>query len=186
MTTPIPLPEFPNPPVVSPLEAGLEQLSNGLEGWRATLSQRLRLDLPRLPATAGATRRTLDTVFIDALRTLRGWALDITVQSNTQVQGVGEVIAADDTITVSSAIHHVTGTTTITTILVPTQQVGMSAISAPTKDRATPAFTGPIWLWADDGFSVVTGGNISAPRTYAAGESANLVFDGSNWSPVGG
>jgi hypothetical protein len=186
MTTPIPLPEFPNPPVVSPLDSGFDQLSNALERWRVELQQRLRMELPKLPATAVATRRTLDTVFIDALRTLRGWALDITVQSNTQVQGVGAAIVSDAEITVSSAIHHVTGSVTITTIRVPTQQVGMTSTAAVTRDRSTPAFTGPVWLWADDGFDVATGGNISAPRTYAPGETACLVFDGNNWSPVGG
>lgn len=186
MTTPIPLPEFPNPPVVTSLEAGLDQLSNALENWRMELTQRLRFSLPKLPATAVATRRTLDATFIDALRILKGWALDVTVQVNTQVQGVGELLTANADITVSSAIHHVTGSTTITTITLPTQQVGMTAIGAVTRDRATPAFTGPVWLIADDGFSVGTGGNISAGRTYAAGEAAALIFDGTNWSPVGG
>lgn len=89
-------------------------------------------------------------------------------QSNTQVQGVGATIASSATITVSAAIHHVTGSDTITTI------------------NAPAGFSGPVHLLADGTFSLGTGGNINLARgPYSVGQVAIVVYDPATgmWSP---
>jgi hypothetical protein len=89
-------------------------------------------------------------------------------QSNTQVQGVGATIASTATITVSAAIHHITGANTITTI------------------NAPAGFSGPVHLLADGAFSLGIGGNINLARgPYSVGQVAILVYDPATamWSP---
>ena len=106
-----------------------------------------------------------------AIHSLMGWSGEhhravrrtfqgIRAQLNSQVQGVGPALASATTITPSSAIHHVTGSATISTI------------------NAPSGFSGPAWLISDAGFSLTTGGNISrAVGPFAAGQLVMVVYD---------
>jgi hypothetical protein len=91
----------------------------------------------------------------------KGTLGDMTTQLNTQVQGIGQPLASANTITVSSAIHHVTGSAMINQI-----------------NPAGNGFSGPIWLIADGGFTLGTGGNIALARgPFNVGQSVQLVYD---------
>lgn len=93
---------------------------------------------------------------------------DVLGQVNSQVQGIGAVIASSSRITVTHPIHHVSGVGTIYTIDVP------------------PGFTGPIWLIPDGAWSLGLGGNIgTAVGPVTAGIAISLVYDGTQWVPVG-
>ena len=84
---------------------------------------------------------------------------NIKQQLNTQ-QSVGAAIPSAATITVSSPIHHISGTVAIKTI------------------NAPSAFAGPIWLWADGAFSITTGGNITLARgPFSVGQVVELIYD---------
>ena len=99
---------------------------------------------------------------------LNGRLNEFKEQLNTQVQGVGAVIPSAATITVSAAIHHVSGGATITTI------------------NAPSGFSGPVHLLSDGGFSLGTGGNINLARgPYSVGQLAIVVYDPATgmWSP---
>jgi hypothetical protein len=90
-------------------------------------------------------------------------------QLNSQVQGVGAVIASAATITVSAAMHHITGVAAIATI------------------NAPAGFSGPVFLFADGAFSVTTGGNILLARgPYTPGQLVILAYDPATakWSPT--
>lgn len=83
---------------------------------------------------------------------------------------VGAVLASDTTITVTSPIHHVSGTAQITTIVPP-----------------ITGFLGRITLIADGAFTLATGGTapnaIGTALTAVASQALDLVHDGVAWYP---
>lgn len=101
------------------------------------------------------------------MRWLRPVLEAIRQQVNTQVQQLGESIASARTITVTSAIHHVTGTTAIHRINPPT------------------GFTGDVRLIPDAAFTLGTGdgGNIAKASTAVVGRTLVVTYDGTNWYP---
>lgn len=111
---------------------------------------------------------------------------DLTEQSNTQVQGVGDPIDATGsniTITPGSAIHVVSGAGSIETIEPPMLQVGVQA------DFITPrnisAFTGTVILIPDVGstWTLVDTGNIRKASSCVVGQAMHVTFDGELWAP---
>lgn len=78
---------------------------------------------------------------------------------NSIAQTVGANIASAATIKPTNAIHHVTGTTDVDTIVAP---VG---------------FSGPIWLIADDGFAFTSADNIAGAGTVTLGFCRVFVYD---------
>lgn len=82
---------------------------------------------------------------------------------------VGPVLASAATIAPTFAIHHVSGTATITTITVP-----------------WTGFTGPITLVPDAAWSLATGGNIASAYTAIANSPVLVEFDGVSWYVAGG
>ena len=101
----------------------------------------------------------------DLIRTLSSFFFDVVNQLNSQVQGVGQTVASADEVFVSASVQHVSGTGTIKTLTAP------------------PGFTGPIWLIADDNWSLVTGGNIGHAAQAEAGKAMTVIYDGSTWYP---
>ncbi len=86
---------------------------------------------------------------------------------------VGQVLAAAATLAPSRMVHHVTGTTQVTTI------------TPPWTD-----YTGPLYLIADSVFSwTSTGGNIAAPNasTLIALNAYGFLYDRKTgkWYPFG-
>ena len=79
---------------------------------------------------------------------------------NSAGQGVGPTIASADTITVTAAIHHVTGTASIRQINLGAQQ-----------------FSGAVHLIADGAWKLVTGGNINVAMTPVVGQHITIVLD---------
>jgi hypothetical protein len=87
--------------------------------------------------------------------------------SNVGLLGMGSTLASAATIAPTNLIHHVSGTTTINTITVPTNfPVG-----------------GYIVLIADGVFLTTNVGNISLASTSVIGKSLILVWDGTKWNP---
>lgn len=82
---------------------------------------------------------------------------------------VGAILASSATITITSPIHHVSGTEQITTIVPP-----------------ATGFLGNITLIADGAFTFATGGTapnaISTALTAVASQCVDLVHDGTNWT----
>lgn len=123
--------------------------------------------LPRVPKLANGTDfHSLQ----GAIKTAQQWMNQHTLylqdymgkiqqQVNSQVQSVGAALVSGATITISAPTHHITGTGTITMINPPS------------------GFSGPIWLIADAGFSVNTGGNIAAAVNVTINKHLCLVFD---------
>lgn len=83
-------------------------------------------------------------------------------QFNLFLVGYGPDLASATSITVGHAVHQVTGTTPVQTILQPTGQTAVGVLA----------------LIAKDGFSLVSGGNISAPANVVvpSGGAAILVY----------
>lgn len=86
-------------------------------------------------------------------------------QVNSQVQGVGTVLASAPTLALTNAIHHVSGTAAIKNIM------------------PTGGFTGPVWLIPDGLWTTVTGGNIGLGTIAVVGKALTMVFDGTKWWP---
>jgi hypothetical protein len=125
-------------------------------------------NLGKYSAMAGAVATILNWA-TQQTRYLQTTIQNIKNQLNTQVQGVGAALASAATITISSAIHHVTGVAAISTINAPT------------------GFSGPIWLVADGAFAITTGGNIALARgPFTVGQVVMIVFDPSTslWYPA--
>lgn len=101
----------------------------------------------------------------DLLRALSSFFFELIGQVNSQVQGVGVSIDSGESIYVTAPIHHVKGTGQIQHI------------------EAPAGFTGPVWLIADDAWSLVTGDNIGRAATAEAGKAMMVVYDGSRWYP---
>jgi hypothetical protein len=134
---------------------------------------------PTLPAKVSTpSARTVPDMLrkVDALgnylTTLSGYLeaylSNVAYQINSQVQSYGAPIAAAASISPTNPIHHITGTGTISTIVV------------------GPEFTGPLFLLADAAFSWTTGGNIALAGTATADTCVIFVYDGTEWFPVAG
>jgi hypothetical protein len=119
------------------------------------------LFFPTLPR--GPDLRPYDS---DLEQRLKRWATDVTSQLNSQVQSVGKRLAAGPQLILTNPIHHVAGSAAIATIMPPS------------------GFTGPVWLIADDGWTLVTTGNITFGLTAVPGRAYQLVHDGALWAPV--
>jgi len=96
---------------------------------------------------------------------LNGLLSQILNQINTQVQGVGAVLVSGATLIPTNAIHHVSGTATITHINAPAQ------------------FSGPIFLIPDGAWALATGGNIGKASTAVVGRLMTVVYDYTTWYP---
>lgn len=97
-------------------------------------------------------------------RDLGNWlSTSVVGPTQTKVNGLTSgfsTVASDTSVNLSTAVTHVTGTNTITTI--------------------TPGsgFSGVAWLIADDAFSLGTGGNIALARgPYTPGQAVKVVYD---------
>ncbi|CAB4196090.1 hypothetical protein UFOVP1287_51 [uncultured Caudovirales phage] len=118
------------------------------------------IPLPLLPIG------TKDPFQSDLLRALTTFHQDLVGQLNSQVQGLGQTLTSGGTIYVNAAMHHVTGDRVITTIDCP-------------RD-----FTGPVWLFADDEWTLEIGGNIGSAAAPKANTALMVVYDGSTWYPA--
>jgi len=96
---------------------------------------------------------------------LNNYLQKIQFQLNSQVQTVGSPLASASLIKPTNPIHHITGSTTISTI------------------NAPGGFTGPLMLLSDDGFSFDTAGNISRSGEVPAKTHLIFVYDGNKWVP---
>ena len=100
---------------------------------------------------------------LDHQQALRQWVEAVTAQSN--FQGTGDTLAAGATLHVSHAIHHVSGTATVTSM------------------QGPPDTQGDVTLIADGAFMIGTGGNITGgPLTASVGRAYRLTFDGQSWA----
>lgn len=83
---------------------------------------------------------------------------------------VGAALASSTTLTPTSPIHHITGTSAITTIVPP-----------------YAGFQGRITLIADAAFTLAgsgtAGSDISTALTAVSGQAVDLVYDGATWYP---
>lgn len=89
-------------------------------------------------------------------------------QLNTGGQGFAPAsVASASTIEIAYYLTHISGSTTVSTILTP------------------PGFSGQIVLIADAGFSTNTAGNISAAKAVPAGQALILNYDpvATKWYP---
>lgn len=184
------IPEFPS------LQAAATPSLTGIYDWMKTVQELLNKaqrrigleraipDPPRSSRDAAGVERRRENYDQELQRALKESLQDIINQLNSQVQGTGADIVAAENIRVTNAIHHVTGSATIRTIELPFEQIGMASISSITRNRKQTGFTGPIWLVSQGGFSLGTGGNISAAKTTSPGDCVNLVYCGQQWHPV--
>jgi hypothetical protein len=76
----------------------------------------------------------------------------------------GQPLVAGTIINVERAVHHVSGTGVLVTIIPP-----------------WPGFTGQVTLIADDGFTLNTGGNVALPGEAGRLRPCTLKYDGSLW-----
>ena len=82
--------------------------------------------------------------------------------------GVATVSTAAN-VTITYGLTHLTGTIAVSTITPPPIAVSGST------------FTGCVKIIADNGFSAITGGNITAAVTLAAGSMHDACYDGTSW-----
>lgn len=88
------------------------------------------------------------------------WHQQMASQFNSLLNGYGGDIASAATIVVTNGIHQVTGSNAVSTI---NQPAGASA-------------SGPLCLYAKDGFSIGTSGNCTPALSIAAGHCAMLFY----------
>lgn len=98
-------------------------------------------------------------------RTLQEFIFQVTMQINSQVQGVGSPLTSASELRPTHAIHKVSGTSAISTI------------------HAPSGFTGPLFLIPLDAWTFATGGNIALSGTATAGRLLIMVYDGTVWFP---
>jgi lysophospholipase L1-like esterase len=84
---------------------------------------------------------------------------------------VGSAIAAAATIAPTNALTHITGTTAIDTITVPTVVVSGGS------------FRGCLTLIPDAAFTTTTAGNIAAASTAVVNKALEMCYDGTKWYP---
>jgi hypothetical protein len=80
----------------------------------------------------------------------------------------GAILASGTTITPTNQIHHVSGTSTITTITTP----------------ATVITGESLFLVADGLWAISTAGNVAASVNPAVGQAIHLIWSGTKWYPV--
>jgi lysophospholipase L1-like esterase len=112
-------------------------------------------------AQMGVTQ-SWDTVF-DGENTFT----DTEKQKLANINTLGSAVASAATITAPSTIFHVTGTTAISTIIVP-----------------YTGFTGKITIIPDGVFTFDTAGNIAETYTSTVNRAIDLVYDGTKWYRV--
>jgi hypothetical protein len=117
------------------------------------------------PVTTLETPEILQIWAMNLNRTLAEFINRATFQLNSQVQGVGAILASASTLKPTHAIHKVSGTSLIQSILAP------------------PGFTGPLFLIPTAGWGWGTSGNIALSGTAMAGRLLTLVYDGTRWFP---
>jgi hypothetical protein len=101
--------------------------------------------------------------------TFNYWNQQVLPQVNTLFTSYGPDIAAAATITVTNQIHRITGTAAISTILQPSSSIGV----------------GPLMLYAGNGFTLTTGGNVTPALTIPAGHGAFGAFHPALNPPAG-
>lgn len=97
-------------------------------------------------------------------RDLSNWlSTSVVGPTQTKVNGLTSgfsTVASGASVNLSTAVTHVTGTSTVTTI------------------TPGPGFSGVAWLIADGAFSLGTGGNIALARgPYTVGQAVKMVYD---------
>jgi hypothetical protein len=99
-------------------------------------------------------------------RTLNEFIQRATTQLNSQVQGVGTILASADTLMPTHPIHKVSGShSPVRSIHVP------------------PGFTGPLFLTPTGSWAWDTSGNIALSGTAVVGKLLIMVYDGTAWYP---
>jgi hypothetical protein len=93
------------------------------------------------------------------------------LNSNLVKRSVGTAIASAATIAPTSGMTHITGTTAISSITVPSITVSGTA------------FTGCLVLIPDGAWTTTTTGNIALASTAVVGKQMEMCFDGSKWYP---
>lgn len=139
-------------------------------------------DVMRLRSMLETHRQSLGTFLRRLLEFNHQTAVEVYDQLNTQTQGVGPPIASAATIKITHAIHPVTGTAAISTIMPPAEQRGFEADKV--TPRYTTTFTGPVWLLVTANWSLTTGGNIMAAANPVTGDNLVVIYDGAKWWPA--
>ncbi len=93
------------------------------------------------------------------------------LNANLVKRTVGTAIASATTIAPTSGMTHMTGTTAISTITVPSITVSGTA------------FTGCLVLIPDGAWTTSTAGNIASASTAVVGRQLEMCYDGSKWYP---
>jgi lysophospholipase L1-like esterase len=93
------------------------------------------------------------------------------LNANLVKRTVGAAIASAATIAPTSAMTHISGTTAIATITVPSITVSGTA------------FTGCLVLIPDGAWTTSTTGNIASASTAVVGRQMEICYDGSKWYP---
>jgi len=93
------------------------------------------------------------------------------LNANLLKRTVGTAIASAATIAPTSGLTHITGTTAIATITVPSITVSGTA------------FTGCLVLIPDGAWTTTTTGNIATASTAVVGRQMEMCYDGSKWYP---
>jgi hypothetical protein len=104
----------------------------------------------------------------------------MTFNNGLDSYSLGTPIASAATILLNSKITHVTGTTAITTITVPT---GSASLGTASTSPALTNFIGCVKLIPDGLWSTATGGNIALASTAVVGKVLEECFDGTSWFP---
>lgn len=115
-----------------------------------------------------------------------GWAFDqgaaggngILFRKGLDSYQLGPQITAAATITPTYRFHHLTGTTAITTITVPS---GSASLGAASGSPALVGFIGDITFIADAACVFATGGNIATALVCTAGQKYTATYDGTSW-----
>lgn len=92
--------------------------------------------------------------------TFNYWNQQVLPQVNTLLTSYGPDLASAASITVTNQIHQITGSASIETITLPSGSIAV----------------GPLMLYARDGFTLTTGGNVTPAASVAAGHGALGVF----------
>ena len=129
LSTSLTLPRSPEGPDKVPMSPELRAWLSGVMQWGRDLSRQLE-------GNGGAVHQGLN-----------------------ELQAVGDDIASAASITLSARIHHVTGTSVISTI------------------SAEPSFSGLAYLIADATWTLATGDNIARASAPVVGQVVGILFD---------
>lgn len=126
-----------------------------------------------------ALRHYFVHLFLPSLSNYLNTAADII---STGTQGVGRdpnrTLPSNPSITISSYIHHISGTGTITTINIP--GAGSDSVRVGTSIN----FQAGLVLISDAGFSLASGDNIASSLFVPVNTCCFVVFDGYLWYPI--